>query len=117
MAANSGEKAMAARFRWDKGDKVHNLIKCLASYKVTCIYEGKDFNVDKPKLYECLREEIARIYQDEPSYFEPVNITADPFYVKSKDAMNAILKRFPAQSYGFQPWLNPPYNRLRFQPG
>ena len=70
MAANSGEmgeKAAAARFRWDKEDKVHNRIKCLASYKVVCMYEGKDFNADKPKLYEVLREEMARIYQDEPT--------------------------------------------------
>ena len=88
MAANSGEKAAVARFRWDKEDKVHNLIKCLASYKAVCMYEGKDFNADKPKLYECLREEMAQIYQDEPNYFGPVNITANPFCFKSKDAMN-----------------------------
>ena len=89
MVANSGEigeKAAAAHFRWDKEDKVHNLIKCLASYKVVCMYEGKDFNADKPKLYKVLRKEMARIYQDEPSYFGPVS--ADPFCFKSKDAMN-----------------------------
>ena len=64
MAVNSGDKAAAVCFRWDKEENVHNLIKFLASYKVVCMYERKDFNADKPKLYECLREEMAQIYQD-----------------------------------------------------
>ena len=65
MAANSAEKAVATRFGWDKGDKVQYLIKCLASYKVACMYEGKVFNAEKPKMYECLREDIAQIYLDD----------------------------------------------------
>ena len=115
MAANSAEKDVAARFRWDKGDEVQNLIKCLASYKDACMHERKIFNAEKPKMYECLREDMTRIYQDKPSYFRLVDIIANPLYVlftnayeKTKRAIffisrGAILKIFPVQSCGFQP--------------
>ena len=41
-SANNGESTPKVRFRWDKGDKVLNLIKCLLQYKVACTYEAKD---------------------------------------------------------------------------
>ena len=77
MAATLNENT---RFRWDKGEKMENLIKCLSAYKTKCAYEGKYCNADKPKLYDCIREKMARIYEDEPTYFGPVFITPNPYH-------------------------------------
>ena len=44
------------RFQWNEGDKIENLIRCLASFKAQIEYKNIDFNVDKVKQYEAVRE-------------------------------------------------------------
>ena len=34
-------------------------------------YNNIDFNADKVKMYEDVREAMARIYEDEPTFFGP----------------------------------------------
>ena len=69
-----GDKAN--RFRWNQGDKVLSLIKYLASYKSTMEYNNIDFNTDKVKQYEAVREAVAKIYAvDNPTFFGPPRIT------------------------------------------
>ena len=75
----NGEKASTSkfkktmetrRFRWDRDDNIENLIRCLANYKSQIDYQNIDFNGDKVKQYEAVREAMARIYE-EPSFFGP----------------------------------------------
>ena len=40
------------RFQWNKGDKIENLILCLANLME---YKNIDFNADKVKQYEATR--------------------------------------------------------------
>ena len=43
------------RFQWNEGDKIENLIRCLASLKARMEYKNIDFNADKVKQYEAVR--------------------------------------------------------------
>ena len=76
-SANSHKKEenKTARFRWNQGDKVSDLIQCLAQYKSTMEYNNSDFSADKVKQYEAVRQAMAQIYIDKPWYFGPVRIT------------------------------------------
>ena len=51
---------------------MNNLIQCIANFKVRMEYNNKDFNADRVKLYEEVRKAMARLYNDNPSYFGPV---------------------------------------------
>ena len=63
------------RFQWSKGDKIENLIRCLANFKAQMEYKNIDFNADKVKQYEAVREATARLYEEEPTFFGlPVEI-------------------------------------------
>lgn len=42
-----------------------NLIWCVLRYKSEMEFDGKDFNTDKVKLYESMRQKIAKIYDHE----------------------------------------------------
>ena len=68
----------ATRFQWNNGDKIENLIRCLANYKSKMDYQNSDFNADKVKQYEAVREAMARIYEEEPTFFGPPAITPLP---------------------------------------
>ena len=57
-----------ARFRWNQGGKVSDLIQCLAQYKSTMEYNS-DSSADKVKLYEAVTQAISKIYIDKPSFF------------------------------------------------
>lgn len=70
---NEGSKAV--RFRWSHGDKLSDLIQCLANYKSGMEYKNVDFSADKVKQYEAVRQAMARIYVDQPSYFGPERVT------------------------------------------
>ena len=73
-SANNSQKKKenkTARFRWNQGDKVSDLIQCLAQYKSTMEYNS-DFSADKVKQYEAVRQAMAKIYIDKPWYFGPV---------------------------------------------
>ena len=73
------------RFQWNKGDKVENLIRCLANCKAQMEYKNIDFNADKVKQYEAVREAMARIYEEEPTLFGPPVITPMPAPVDQVD--------------------------------
>ena len=61
------------RFRWSQGDKVFNLIQCLGNYKSAMEYRNIDFNADKVKQYEAVRQAMySEIYSDQPDFFGPV---------------------------------------------
>ena len=38
-------------FRWDKDNKVENLIRCLANYKSQLEFQNSDFEADRVKQY------------------------------------------------------------------
>ena len=42
-------------------------------------FEGKDFNADKVKLYESVRQKITKIYVHELLKFGPPNLESFPF--------------------------------------
>ena len=73
------------RFQWNKGDKVENLIRCLANYKAQMEYKNIDLKADKVKQYEAVREAMARIYEEEPTLFGPPVITPMPAPVDQVD--------------------------------
>ena len=50
--SNNNTVAASTRFRWDKKQKVENLVRCLANYKAKMEFPNKDFNADKVQLYE-----------------------------------------------------------------
>lgn len=56
-------------------DKLFDLIQCLANYKSGMEYKNVDFSADKVKQYEAVRQAMARIYVDQPSYFGPERVT------------------------------------------
>jgi hypothetical protein len=72
-----------ARFRWNQGGKVSDLIQCLAQYKSTMEYNNSDFSADKVKLYEAVRQAMAKIYIGKPSFFGPVRITSLVWLMKT----------------------------------
>eukprot|EP00794_Sanderia_malayensis_P013451 gene13451-14832_t len=43
------------RFKWKTGDKIANLIQCLAAYKSQMEFNNSDFNADKVKQYEAIQ--------------------------------------------------------------
>ena len=70
--------AKEKRFQWNKGDKIENRILCLANFKAKMEYNNSDFNADKVKQYEAAGEAMARIYEDEPTFFGPSIIAPLP---------------------------------------
>ena len=61
-AEESFEKNLKPRFRWDKEEMINNFIQCMLSYTSEMEFEGKDFNTDKVKLYEYVKQKMAKIY-------------------------------------------------------
>ena len=55
-ATESGKK-----FSWT-AKLVENLIKSLSDFKTRMEFMNRDFNGDKPRQYEEIRKEMARIY-------------------------------------------------------
>ena len=76
------------RFRWDNGDKVSNLIRCLGNYKSQMEFDNKDFNADKVKQYESIRASLAKIYESDPLLFGPPCIVSNPKLSKSDNSLN-----------------------------
>ena len=54
--SNNNPVTASTRFRWDKEQKVENLIRCLANCKVKLEFPNKDFNADKVQQYEEVRK-------------------------------------------------------------
>ena len=86
--SKNGEKASTSkfkkttettRFRWDRDDKIENLIRCLSNYRSQMDYQNIDFNGDKVKQYEAVREAMVRSYEKpSPGFFGPPFITPTP---------------------------------------
>ena len=72
-------KQNTARFMWQKEDKVENLISCILEYKAEMDFNAKDFNTDKVKFYEGVRQRLAAIYREELSFFGPEKTASYPF--------------------------------------
>ena len=70
--------AKEKRFQWNKCDKIENRIRCLANFKAKMEYKNSNFNADKVKQYEGVREAMARIYEDQPTFFGAPVITPLP---------------------------------------
>ena len=66
----------ANRLQWKKGNKIENLIRCLAIFKAKMEYNNSDFNADKVKQYEAVREAVGRINENELTLFGPPVITS-----------------------------------------
>ena len=77
MGEKKKKESKEVRFRWDKDDKIANLIQCLSNYKSQMEFSNKDFNADKTKQYEAVRKALARIYSHLPSCFGPVEECED----------------------------------------
>ena len=63
----SFEKNLKSRFRWNKEERIINLIQCMLSYRSEMEFEGKDVNADKVKVYESVRQKMEKIYVHELS--------------------------------------------------
>ena len=46
------KESIEVRFRWDKDNKISNLIQSLSNFKSQMEYNNKDFNADKSNQYE-----------------------------------------------------------------
>ena len=75
--SNNNTVTASTRFRWDKEQKMENLIRCLANYKAKMEFSNKDFNTDKVQQYEEVRKRMGRIYEHQPSYFGPESLNYD----------------------------------------
>ena len=53
-------------------------------------FEGKDFNADKVKLYESVRQKMAKIYVHELSSFRPPNIERYPSIGRDDNSLDEI---------------------------
>ena len=95
--------AKEKRFQWNKGDKIENLIRCLAISKLkwNTTVNNSDFNADMVKQCEAVRETIAWIYKDEPTFVGPSVITPSPAPSDQIDQekMAAIQQRQDYQGY------------------
>lgn len=74
------DSARDKRFRWDKDEKVNNLIRCLANYKSQMEFANSDFNADKVKQYEEVRAAMAKIYAENPNNFGPPCLVSSPLF-------------------------------------
>ena len=75
--SNNNTVTASTRFRWDKEQKVENLIRCLANYKAKMEFSNKDFNADKVQQFEEVRKGMACIYEHQPSHFGSESLNSD----------------------------------------
>ena len=54
--SNNNTVTASIRFRWDKEQKVENLIRCLTNYRAKMAFSNNDFNADKVQQYEEVRK-------------------------------------------------------------
>lgn len=64
---------MANKFKWTE-ELVEDLLKCIGQYKTTMEFKGKDFNADKPRLYEEVRGLMVKINDSYTTFFGPVDL-------------------------------------------
>ena len=74
MAAAAGTK----KFSWTS-ELIDNLIKSLSNYKIRMEFMNKEFNGDKPRQYEEIRKDMARIYSSvDIKMFGPESVMTVP---------------------------------------
>ena len=61
--SNNNTVIAGTRFRWNKEQKVENLIRCLANYKAKMEFSNKNLNSDKAQQYEEVRIGVTLIYE------------------------------------------------------
>jgi hypothetical protein len=77
LNTTSANKKQKKDFRYSD-EMISNLITCLLEYKVACEYKNIDFDADKPCQYNNMREEMAKIYQDDEELFGPYSLIVIP---------------------------------------
>jgi len=76
--------ASAAKFKWKDG-MVDDLLRSLFQFKSNMEYRNLDFNADKPKQHEAVREAMARKYSSvDESWFGPETVTSIPVTTHKK---------------------------------
>ena len=64
-------------FKWTN-EMVEDLLKCIGQYKANMEYKGKDFNSDKPRQYETVRNFMVKMNQESYSkFFGPADADED----------------------------------------
>ena len=58
-------------FRWDKEERINNSIQFMLIYKSEMEFDRRDFNADKVKLFEPVRQEMTKIYIHDLLSFGP----------------------------------------------
>ena len=54
--SNNNTVTTSIKFRWDKEEKVENLIRCLTNYRAKMEFSNNDFKEDKVQQYEEVRK-------------------------------------------------------------
>lgn len=62
MKKKALKKNLKPIFRWDKEERINNLIQFMLIYKSEMEFDRRDFNADKVKLFEPVRQEMTKIY-------------------------------------------------------
>ena len=78
------------RFRWDREERISNLIQWILSYKSEMEIAGKYFFVDKVKLHVSVRQKMAKIYVHELSSFGPPNLERYLFMGRADNSLGEI---------------------------
>ena len=84
------KKNLKPGFRWDKEERINNLIQCMLSYKSEMEFERKDFTADKVKLHESVRQKMAKIYVHELSKFKLPNLERYSFMGRNDHSLDKI---------------------------
>ena len=62
MKKKALKKNLKPIFRWDKEERINNSIQFMLIYKSEMEFDRRDFNADKVKLFEPVRQEMTKIY-------------------------------------------------------
>ena len=74
MKKKALKKNLKPIFRWDKEERINNLIQFMLIYKSEMEFDRRDFNADKVKLFEPVRQEMTKIYIHDLLSFGPPNL-------------------------------------------
>ena len=89
-AEESFEKNLKPRFKWVKEERINNLMQCMLSYNSEMEFERKDFNADKVKLYESVRQKMAKIYVYKLSSLGALNLERYLFMGRVGNSLDKI---------------------------
>jgi hypothetical protein len=90
-------KPKPKQFRWETG-MVENLIKCLKLIRVNEMeYKNVDFDGDRPAQYTWVRQEMAKLYDEDTSIFGPVFLSPPNIHIGSIGRKRRIYKAKPGR--------------------